>query len=43
MILTADAGDLDPYIPDDGVLFTDGCYLPFDNTDITGLTVYIDG
>ena len=43
MILTSDAGDLDPYIPDDGVLFTDGCYLPFDNTDITGLTVYIDG
>ena len=43
MILTADAGDLDQYIPDDGVLFTDGCYLPFDNTDITGLTVYIDG
>jgi hypothetical protein len=43
MILTADAGDLDPYIPDDGVLFTNGCYLPFDNTDITGLTVYIDG
>ena len=43
MILTADAGDLDPYIPDDGVLFTDGCYLPFDNTDINGLTVYIDG
>ena len=43
MILTADAGDLDPYIPDDGVLFTDGCYLPFDNTDLTGLTVYIDG
>ena len=43
MILTADAGDLDPYIPDDGVLFTGGCYLPFDNADITGLTVYIDG
>ena len=43
LTLSASAGDLDPYIPDDGVLFTDGCYLPFDNTDITGLTVYIDG
>ena len=41
MILTADAGDLDPYIPDDGVLFTDGCYLPFDNT--VGLSIQFDG
>jgi len=42
MVLAADAGDLDPYIPDDGILFTDGAYLPFDNGDITGLTVYLD-
>ena len=42
MVLAADAGDLDPYIPDDGIVFTDGAYLPFDNGDITGLTVYLD-
>ena len=42
MPLTADAGDLDPYIPDDGVLFTAGAYLPMDQGDITGLTVYLD-
>ena len=42
MVLAADAGDLDPYIPDDGVLFEEGAYLPFDNGDITGLTVYLD-
>jgi len=42
MPLTADAGDLDPYIPDDGVLFTSGCFLPMDQGDITGLTVYLD-
>ena len=42
MPLTADAGDLDPYIPDDGVLFTNGCFLPMDQGDITGLTVYLD-
>ena len=42
MPLTADAGDLDPYIPDDGVLFSEGAYLPMDQGDITGLTVYLD-
>jgi len=42
MVLAADAGDLDPYIPDDGVLFEEGAYFPFDNGDITGLTVYLD-
>ena len=43
MTIAADSGDLDPYIPDDGVLFTDGCFLPMDQGDITGLTVYLDG
>ena len=42
MTIPADAGDLDPYIPDDGVLFTNGCFLPMDQGDITGLTVYLD-
>jgi hypothetical protein len=42
MTIPADAGDLDPYIPDDGVLFTEGAYLPMDQGDITGLTVYLD-
>ena len=42
MTIPADAGDLDPYIPDDGVLFDDGAYLPMDQGDITGLTVYLD-
>jgi hypothetical protein len=42
MTIPADAGDLDPYIPDDGVLFSDGAYLPMDQGDITGLTVYLD-
>ena len=42
MTIPADAGDLDPYIPDDGVLFTAGAYLPMDQGDITGLTVYLD-
>ena len=34
--------NLDPYIPDDGVLFSAGAYLPMDQGDITGLTVYLD-
>ena len=34
--------NLDPYIPDDGVVFTEGAYLPMDQGDITGLTVYLD-
>jgi|TARA_R110000796_G_scaffold52103_3_gene122903 hypothetical protein len=42
MTIPADAGDLDPYIPDDGVLFTSGCFLPMDQGDVTGLTVYLD-
>jgi len=42
MTIPADAGDLDPYIPDDGVLFSAGAYLPMDQGDITGLTVYLD-
>ena len=42
MTIPADAGDLDPYIPDDGVLFSAGAYLPMDQCDITGLTVYLD-
>ena len=42
MTIPADSGDLDPYIPDDGVLFTNGCFLPMDQGDITGLTVYLD-
>ena len=41
--LSASAGDLDPYIPDDGVLFPNGAYLLADQADITGLTVFYDG
>ena len=43
MPITCTTGDLDPYIADDGVLFTAGCYLVVAVDDMTGLTVYIDG
>jgi len=43
LTLSASAGDLDPYIPDDGVLFPNGAYLTADQGDITGLTVFYDG
>jgi hypothetical protein len=43
LTLSASAGDLDPYIPDDGVLFPNGAYLVADQGDITGLTVFYDG
>tara|TARA_R100000541_G_C1861994_1_gene79392 strand:- start:37 stop:663 length:627 start_codon:yes stop_codon:yes gene_type:complete len=43
MPLTCTTGDLDPYISDDGVLFTEGCFLVVAVDDMTGLTVYIDG
>ena len=43
LTLSASAGDLDPYIPDDGVLFPNGAYLLADQADITGLTVFYDG
>jgi len=41
MSVAVAVGSLDPYIPDDGVLFTDGVYLVHNGT-ITGLTVYLD-
>ena len=43
LTLSASAGDLDPYIPDDGVLFPNGAFLTADQGDITGLTVFYDG
>ena len=43
MPITCTTGDLDPYIADDGVLFTEGCFLVLTVDNMTGLTVYIDG
>ena len=43
LTLSVDAGDFDPYIPDDGILFPNGAYLTADQGDITGLTVFYDG
>tara|TARA_R100000734_G_scaffold19043_1_gene17671 strand:+ start:456 stop:1073 length:618 start_codon:yes stop_codon:yes gene_type:complete len=42
MTLPVTTGALDPYIPDDGVLFTDGAYVVTPTGVVTGLTVFID-
>ena len=42
MTVAVSTGALDPYIPDDGVLFTDGAYLDMAQGVVTGLTVYLD-
>ena len=41
--LTGAVANIDPYIPDNGVLFSAGAYINLTAADITGLTVYYDG
>jgi len=41
--LTGAVGNIDPYIPDNGVLFNAGAYINLTAADITGVTVYYDG
>jgi hypothetical protein len=41
--LTGAVSSIDPYIPDNGVLFDAGAYINITAADITGVTVYYDG
>jgi len=41
--LTGAVSSIDPYIPDNGVLFNAGAYVNITAADITGVTVYYDG
>jgi len=41
--LTGAVGNIDPLIPDNGVLFDAGAYVNITAADITGLTVFYDG
>ena len=41
--LTGTATSIDPYIPDNGVLFDAGAYVNLTAADVTGVTVYYDG
>ena len=41
--MPVDAGDLDPYIPDDGMVFDSGAFIKVNVGVITGLTVFFDG
>ena len=41
--LTGTATSIDPYIPDNGVLFKAGAYINLTAADITGITVFYDG
>ena len=41
--LTGAVSSIDPYIPDNGVLFNAGAYVNLTAADITGVTVYYDG
>ena len=41
--LTGAVGNIDPYIPDNGVLFSAGAYINLTAADVTGITVYYDG
>ena len=41
--LTGAVSSIDPYIPDNGVLFNAGAYINLTAADITGVTVYYDG
>ena len=40
---TGAVSSIDPYIPDNGVLFDAGAYVNITAADITGVTVYYDG
>ena len=41
--LTGAVGNIDPLIPENGVLFDAGAYINLTAADITGLTVFYDG
>jgi hypothetical protein len=41
--LTGAVSSIDPYVPDNGVLFKAGAYVNLTAADITGITVYYDG
>jgi len=41
--LTGAVSSIDPYIPDNGVLFKAGAYVNVTAADVTGVTVYYDG
>jgi len=41
--LTGAVSSIDPYIPDNGVLFKAGAYVNLTAADVTGVTVYYDG
>jgi hypothetical protein len=40
---TGAVSSIDPYIPDNGVLFDAGAYITVPATSVTGVTVYYDG
>ena len=43
-ILDVDSGeDIDPFIPNNGLLFEDGAYTAYDGTAVVGLSVQYDG
>ena len=41
--LTGAISSMDPYVPDNGVLFKAGAYVNLTAADVTGITVYYDG
>jgi len=41
--LTGAVSSMDPYVPDNGVLFKAGAYVNLTAADVTGITVYYDG
>ena len=41
--LTGEVSSMDPYVPDNGVLFKAGAYVNLTAADVTGITVYYDG
>ena len=41
--LTGTAASIDPYVPDNGVLFDAGAYVNLTAASVTGVTVYYDG
>jgi len=41
--LTGAVSSMDPYVPDNGVLFKAGAYINATAADVTGVTVYYDG
>ena len=44
LILDVDSGEaIAPYIPDNGVLFSDGAYFAYDGTAVVGVSVQYDG